>query len=297
MSLWDAKGFWDGKAPQLLRVFEGETLSVDSVAFSPDGTRALSGNSRGDMELWDVATGDLARRFKGYDAGITSLAFSLDGSRILSGTRDATTRIWNAVTGEELVRMMASPAGEWTTMTRDGFFSSSHRDTEMLAIVRGLGITTIGQVHQSLFNPDLVREALAGDTGGELAEAAKVIGLEQVLASGPAPSVAIVSPADGGQSTAELTTVTARIEDRGKGVGRIEWRVKGITAAAAAGPAGRGPVHTVSRQLALDPCDNAIEVIAYNGSNLLASLPARGSVRVTGPADKISRSCTSWPSA
>lgn len=35
-----------------------------------------------------------------------------------------------------------------------------------LAIVRGLEATTVGQVHQSLFNLDLVREALSGDPDG-----------------------------------------------------------------------------------------------------------------------------------
>ncbi len=57
----------------------------------------------------------------------------------------------------------------------------------MLAIVRGLEVTTIGQVYQSLFNPDLVREALARDLNHEVEEAAKVINLDKVLDSGPAP--------------------------------------------------------------------------------------------------------------
>ena len=45
-------------------------------------------------------------------------------------------------------------------MTPEGFFASSSRDTDMLALVRGMQAVTIGQVHQSLFNPDLVRESL-----------------------------------------------------------------------------------------------------------------------------------------
>lgn len=70
-------------------------------------------------------------------------------------------------------------------------------------------------------------------------------------------------------------------------MGRIEWRVNGTTAAVAARPEGGGPVHTVSRLLALDPGDNTIEVVAHNRSNLLASLPPRTTVKFTGPADKI----------
>jgi hypothetical protein len=153
-------------------------------------------------------------------------------------------------------------------------------------LVRGLDVLSIDQVHQSVYNPDLVREALAGDPDGEVAAAAKVINLDKVVASGPPPSVAITSPPDGSQSGADLATVTARIENQGKGVGRIEWRVNGITAAVGAKPTGDGSVYAPPHPLALDPGENIIEVVAYNGSNLLASLPARATVKFTGPADK-----------
>ena len=80
------------------------------------------------------------------------------------------------------------------TITPEGFFDASAKAQSVLTIVRGLDVTTIDQVHQSLFNPDLVREALAGDPNGEVRDAAKVINLEKVLDSGPAPIVAITSP-------------------------------------------------------------------------------------------------------
>jgi uncharacterized caspase-like protein len=131
-----------------------------------------------------------------------------------------------------------------------------------------------------------VREALAGDPSGEVAEAAKAIDLEKVLDSGPAPDVKVEPPGKRGEADTDVIPVRVRVEDRGKGVGRIEWRVNGITAAVAAKPEGRGPAYTVSRELALEPGDNTIEVVAYNGSNLLASQPARATVKLTGPTDK-----------
>lgn len=141
-------------------------------------------------------------------------------------------------------------------------------------------------MHQSLFNPDLVREAFAGDPSNEVREAAKVINLERVLDSGPAPVVAITLPSEGGPFTSDLVTVSARIEDRGKGIGRIEWRVNGVTVAVAAKPSGKGPAYAITQQLALDPGDNVIELVAHNASNLLASLPARTIIKFAGPADK-----------
>ncbi len=82
-------------------------------------------------------------------------------------------------------------------------------------------------------------------------------------------------------------TVAARITDRGKGIGRIEWRVNGVTAGVRTAPAGPGPDYEVKQELALDPGENQIEVIAYEGRNLLASLPARTTITYDGPADTV----------
>jgi WD40 repeat protein len=277
---------WDLASGRLLRSFEGHTGAVMSVAFSPDGRSVLSGGQDQTLKLWDAATGRLLRTFDGHSSEVNKVAFSPDGRSAISGASDGTVRFWSLASGREVVRLIESPGGDWLTLTPAGFFDSQGDLDKFVHLVRGMEIISIGQVHQSLFNPDLVREALGGDLGSEMAEAAKVINLDKVVGSGPAPDVAIASPAEGSQSATDLITVTARIEDRGKGVGRIEWRVNGVTAAVGTKPAHSGPVYTVKQQLALDPGDNAIEVVAYNGMNLLASLPARTTTKFTGPVDK-----------
>jgi hypothetical protein len=184
--------------------------------------------------------------------------------------------------------LIGSREGEWVAITADGFFAASALGgDEQLSVVRGLDVTTIGQVNQSLFNPDLVRDALTGDPNGDVREAAKVINLEKVIDSGPAPIVEITSPTHASESPSELTTVRARITDKGQGVGRIEWRVNGITVAVASKQAGAGPPYTVAQQLALDPGDNTVEVVAYNARNLLASLPARVMIKLPASANTV----------
>ena len=76
------------------------------------------------------------------------------------------------------------------------------------------------------------------------------------------------------------------------GVGRIEFRVNGVTAGVLARPPGEdgraikdGREYTVTQQLALDPGPNTIEAVAYNASNLLASVAARTTIAFTGSAD------------
>jgi WD40 repeat protein len=277
---------WEVATGRALRSFPSRSLIL-SVAFSPDGRLALSGNIDFTVQLWDVATRRELRSFTGHSSRVNSVAFSPDGKRIISGSTDGTIRVWDTRSGEELAAMIASADGSQLAITPKGFFTASQRDTGMVTIVRGLEATSMSQVHQSLYNPDLVREALAGDPDGEVKRAAEVINLEKVLDSGPAPVAEIISQSLESKSDADLVAVTARIKDQGQGVGRIEFRVNDITTAVRPVPAGPGPLYELRQDLALEPGENTVEVIAYNRRNLLASLPAKTAITYTGRAGSV----------
>lgn len=267
-----------------LRVL-GHPYTIRTIAFSPDGSRILSGSYDAVIRLWDVTSGQMLRTFEGHAGIVGSVGFSPDGKRAISGSTDATIKMWNLETGVLFATFLSDESGDWLSMTPDGFFASSGKGSDILRVVRGFDLTTIPQVHQSLFSPDLVRDTLANDPYGEVRAAAAVVNLDKVLDSGPAPDVSITSPADKSRSVSDVVVVAARITDRGKGVGRIEWRVNGVTAATIRAPAKAGPRIEVSRELALDPGDNRIAVVAYNASDLLASQPAIVTVTHDAPAD------------
>jgi len=105
----------------------GHSGGVTSVAFSPDGTRVLSGSGDKTIKLWDAATGALIRTFAGHSYRVSSVAFSTDGSRVLSGSLDGTICIWSVTTGERLVNLIAGRDGEWLSITPAGFFGASRR--------------------------------------------------------------------------------------------------------------------------------------------------------------------------
>jgi WD40 repeat protein len=73
--------------------------SVHSVAFSPDGTRVLSGSYDKTLKLWDAVSGELIRTFERHPGWVLSVGFSPDGARVLSGGGDGTIRLWVAATG------------------------------------------------------------------------------------------------------------------------------------------------------------------------------------------------------
>jgi WD40 repeat protein len=285
---WDRTlKLWDVATSQPILTVQAHAGGISSVAFSSDGTRLLSASHDGTIKLWDKTSGALLRTFRGHFGAVHSATFSPNGRYIVSAGADGTIKIWDTETGTQIVSLVAGGTQDWLSITPQGFFTRSREGSELLAVVRGVEVTRIDQVHQSLFNPDLVRMALAGDPGGESREAAKLVNLDKVLDSGPAPDVAILGAASAGTSDEGLVNVEASITEKGKGIGRIEWRVNGVTAAVGTRPKGPGPDYRVLQALALDPGDNIIEVVAYNGSNLLASRPARTSIKFSGPADAV----------
>ena len=90
----------------LLRTFEGHSDSIDAVALSADGERALSGSADGTAKLWDTGAGTLLRTFAGHTDWVTAVALSGDGKRVLSGSADGTVRLWDADTGTSLHRLI-----------------------------------------------------------------------------------------------------------------------------------------------------------------------------------------------
>lgn len=78
-------------------VIEGHTRSVNSVTFSPNGTRIASGSSDLAIRIWDVCNHKMVGGpLLGHTKSINSVVFTPDGTRIISGSDDQTIRVWDA---------------------------------------------------------------------------------------------------------------------------------------------------------------------------------------------------------
>jgi WD40 repeat protein len=77
---------------------------VNNVAFSPDGTRALSTSWDSTVRLWDVATGEQLRQLVGHNGAVWGVDFSEDGRTALTSSSDLTIRLWDLDAGQEIRR-------------------------------------------------------------------------------------------------------------------------------------------------------------------------------------------------
>lgn len=99
-------------------VLSGHTGTIRSAAYSPDGTRIITGSDDKTARIWDARTGQLLLTLSGHTNRIFSASFSPDGRRVVTGSADNAALIWDAETGQ----LLATLSGH-TDIARSASFS------------------------------------------------------------------------------------------------------------------------------------------------------------------------------
>ncbi|MBW4582409.1 MAG: WD40 repeat domain-containing protein [Tildeniella nuda ZEHNDER 1965/U140] len=91
----------------LEKTLRGESKSIFSIAFSPDGTFVASGGDRGRITIWDLATGRSIHILEVASDQVDAVAFSPNGQVLASHHRIGDivngrrfTQLWNLTTGK-----------------------------------------------------------------------------------------------------------------------------------------------------------------------------------------------------
>ncbi len=102
---WQRVRIWDlGTGRLVWEAGAGLAGFVNSVSFSPDGTRLATGGGDQTARIWDAATGSKQLRVCCGNE-VNGVAFSPDGTRLATVSDDRTARIWDAATGAEQLRV------------------------------------------------------------------------------------------------------------------------------------------------------------------------------------------------
>jgi WD40 repeat protein len=166
---------WDVSSGAEIRTFKKDDKKhIYSVAFSPDGSYALSGSTDKTMKLWDVDSGAEIRTFKGHTLDVLSVVFSPDGRYALSGSYDKTMKLWDVSSGAEIRTFKGhsnninsvtfSPDGRYA-LSGSGYFANDNVmklwDVSSGAEIRTFKKQHLEGVHSVAFSPG-GRYALSG---------------------------------------------------------------------------------------------------------------------------------------
>jgi WD40 repeat protein len=77
-----------------VRILQGHTNIVDSVAWSPGSKHLASGSSDKTVRLWKIASGECLQTLSGHTQTVYSVTWSPDGQRLASASGDNTIRLW-----------------------------------------------------------------------------------------------------------------------------------------------------------------------------------------------------------
>lgn len=95
----------DGSTWNERGTLNGHTGNVNALAFSPDGSRLVSGSRDHSVRVWDIQRRTPITSLSGHSEEVFAAIFSPDGKRIVSGGRDRVIRIWDAEQFVEITKL------------------------------------------------------------------------------------------------------------------------------------------------------------------------------------------------
>jgi hypothetical protein len=277
----------------------GKALTLDqyersrSLAIAPDGRRFLLGAEwslrffdREGKQLWEVPV----------PASAWAVNIASNGRVGVAAFGDGTIRWYLLSDGQEILALFPAPDGKrWVLWVPEGFFNAASGGEALIGYHLNRGPDEAGefvgvdQLYDLFYRPDLVAKRLQGRYEKEiLAELRRIGDIRQVLASGLPPGVELLSPQEVRLDRRDFT-LKLRLKDQGGGIGRVVYRVNGVTVETAADArpvpisvAGRRS-GAIRRPFTLQHGENTITVTAYDRHNKIESRSVKLRVYVDDP--------------
>jgi WD40 repeat protein len=121
---------WDSSTGKEVKRLDGHSRNVHTVAFFPDGKRALAAFADQTVVVWDLETGGVLHSFLVWLSTPPAVILSLDGTKIAAKVGNHRITVWDASTGEPICHfersdefleesIQFSPCGRWLVSASD----------------------------------------------------------------------------------------------------------------------------------------------------------------------------------
>ncbi len=85
-----------------LVTYHGHISVVTAIAWSPDGSRLVSGSWDRTVHVWESTTSKRLLQYQEHAEGVTAVAWSPNSKYLASGSHDGIIQVWDAVIGKTL---------------------------------------------------------------------------------------------------------------------------------------------------------------------------------------------------
>ena len=138
------------------QVWRNHSRRITSVAFLPDGRRALTASLDNTVAQWDLATGkELTPLILEHSQGVTSMSVLPDGKRAVTTCDDGVLRLWEL----DAARVVAEMRSEDDALHFVNVSSNGQQALTTNSVTRKVRLWDLGK-HREIFDPKRPRQAV-----------------------------------------------------------------------------------------------------------------------------------------
>lgn len=88
---------WEWQSESYILKQQGHFDAMNSLVYSPDGSKVVTASEDGKIKLWDTSSGFCLVTFSEHSAAVTALEFSRKGNVLFSASLDGSVRAWDLI--------------------------------------------------------------------------------------------------------------------------------------------------------------------------------------------------------